>query len=450
MYKGINYNTFICYRGSNESGILASKIYSDLTHYMNQNGEREFVPFFAPICIEKGENYKDAIGKILSEVSCFIMVITNGFFDNCISDDDIVHFEIVSALKNPNIKFIPIIVDGYHMSEDKALLSLFNSSDLDRIRHVNAINYHGIYDFKTEIDLIPVLHNILINKITNEAPSDSIDFDLDIFKRETGEIITFGRYPQSVVSDLELINKIATGVFNGETTLDKKTNWLKHDKDMYATFAENPFNKTKYDDGKVINAGARNYFKVEPLKWIVLYSYKNYYVLMSEKLIDAIQFNLNRHQHRKNSSTTLPPNCWELSYIRRWLNNEFIYDAFNEKEINMMVSCQIDNSDSSSYYTGYDFNKTIDKIFLISHKEIINTEYGSATTTDYSRARGAYSSTSSSHEGKGDWWTRSPGDKPTAIENIDRRGCVNAIPFCNYVDDTAVGVRPVIVLKRGE
>ena len=86
-------------------------------------------------------------------------------------------------------------------------------------------------------------------------------------------------------------------------------------------------------------------------------------------------------------------------------------------------------------------------MILISHKEIINTKYGKAMTTDYARARGAYSSTSSSHNGLGDWWTRSPGNVNDSGENIDRRGCIDATPFCNYVDDTSAGVRPCIIIK---
>jgi len=449
MYKGISYNIFICYRGSNESGLLASKIYSDLIHYTNVNGEREFAPFFAPVCIEKGANYKDAIKQVLEDVKCLIMVISNGFFDNCSNDDDIVYFELMSALSVPRIQFVPIIIDGYNMANDKTLINLFSTSDLDRIRHINAINYHGIYDFKTEIDLVPVLHNSLENRISDDKSKDCVHFDLDKFKKESGIVVPFGKYPQSVLSDLDLINKIATGVFTGETTLDKKTNWLKHNNYIYATFAENPFNKTKFDDGKAINTGARNYFKVEPLKWIVLYSYEDYYVLMSEKIIDAVQFNLNRHYHRQDSNKLAPPNCWELSYVRRWLNSEFLYDAFDEQEISMIVPTRLDNSQKSAYYKTEDGADTIDRIFLISHREIINLSCGSASTTDYSRARGAYSSTSSSHEGKGDWWTRSPGDKATSIENIDRRGCIKDIPqFCNYVDDTAAGIRPVIIIKK--
>ena len=48
MYKGEQYDIFICYRGASESGMLGSTIYSDLLHFRNSNGEKEYKPFFAP------------------------------------------------------------------------------------------------------------------------------------------------------------------------------------------------------------------------------------------------------------------------------------------------------------------------------------------------------------------------------------------------------------------
>ena len=42
-------------------------------------------------------------------------------------------------------------------------------------------------------------------------------------------------------------------------------------------------------------------------------------------------------------------NDWEVSYIRRWLNNEFYYDSFNDMERNFIQYSQISNSIQSGY-----------------------------------------------------------------------------------------------------
>ena len=448
MYKGEQYDIFICYRGASESGMLGSTIYSDLLHFRNSNGEKEYKPFFAPACIPKGEDFKKAIAEVMEDVKCFIIILDNGFFEKCNDNDDIVYYEIQTALSKKDVRFIPVIMEGYNINNDPHIPTLFDSDDIDRIKHINAINYNGIYDFKTEVDIIPVLRRAINVTATEIGAKDVIRFDLNSFCLEGDKLVTFGEYPQKVVSDIERIEKIATGVYSGETTLDKQSNWLCYGGEKYATFTENPFNKTKFDNGKFINSGARNYYKVEALKWRVLFGDDKYYVLISEKLIDAVQFNLNRVNHRIAGNMSIAANNWEYSYIRRWLNNEFLYDAFSHAEIEKIMTVEIDNSPNSSYYKTQQVNNTQDKVFLISHAEIFKTKYGRAVTTDYARARGAYSSTSASHEGHGDWWTRSQGNISSSIENIDRRGCVDSVPFCNYVDDTAASVRPVIVVRK--
>ena len=447
MYKGENFNVFISYRGDSEGGMLGSKIYSDLLHHLKTDNEKEYTPFFAPACIPRGEDFKEAINSVLKDVRCMILVLNKGYFDKCVDDDDMVFYELKMALSNPNIRFIPLILPGFKFEEETQLLNLFDSLEIDRFKHLNPVNYHSIYDFKTEIDLLPVLRNVLSKKEKNVKKESNLQLEIDEFNLGDGKLISFGSYPQEVISDINLINKIATGIFTGDTVLDSNTNLLKFDDMYYSTFAENPFNKTKFSNGNTINSGSRNYYQVTPIKWIELYKNEEYKILISEKLIDAVPFNLSRLNHRSIDGKILFSNNWELSYIRRWLNNEFFYSAFDEEERNKIVSVSLENSKETSYHKLDCPYRTLDNVFLIAHKEIINTRFGKAMTTDYARARGAYSSTSASHNGLGDWWTRSPGNVTNSVENIDRRGCIDALPFCNYVDDTSAGVRPCIVIK---
>lgn len=444
MYKGQEYNVFISYRG-NRTGELGASIYKDLLHYMNADKKNEFSPFFAPLCIPKGEDFKKAIASVLEDVKCFILLLDKDYFRNCTKDDDMVFFELQTALQNPNISFVPVALPDFSYDNQPELLSCFETSEINRIRHINQVNYLGVYNFKAEIDLIPVILSTL--KSTHNQSNSSAIFNLDIneFRTVNDKKFTFGIYPQAVVSDLELIEKIATGMFSGETSLNPNTYTLQFRGKAFATIAENPFNKTKFDNGKVINAGARNYYELSPIVWQVLFENDNYYFAITEKIIDAVQFSLNRFPQRLDNKFC-QANSWETSYVRRWLNNEFFYDAFNETEREQIVYVKIDNTNSGYYpSTSEDTN---DKVFLISHNEIYRTDCSGALTTDYAKARGAYSSTSASHYGKGDWWTRSPGLTNDSVENVDRRGCVNAVPFCNYVDDTAASLRPCILIKK--
>ena len=83
--------------------------------------------------------------------------------------------------------------------------------------------------------------------------------------------------------------------------------------------------------------------------------------------------------------------------------------------------------DNSAYSTGYSSNKfacenTFDKVFLLSYREVVNSEYGFSsdysdydtarrmTVSDYARSTGAYMDTDRSYYGCGDWWLRSPND----------------------------------------
>ncbi len=447
MYEGQEYNIFISYRGNSEGGLLGSKIYSDLLHYANNNKEKEFSPFFAPACIPKGVDFKKVISDVFEDVKCVVMILDVNYFNKCTEEDDMVFFELITALQNPQIKFIPIVFPGFQFNDQKTMLSLFDTNDIDRFRHVNPIRYHGVYDFKTEIDLVPVMLSALKASSEVKPVANTVTLDITKFTKGKGKKMTFGRYPQTVLSDLPLIEKITSGMFSGETILNANSNTLNYNGTEYASIAENPFNKTKFDNGKVINAGARNYYVVDNLNWIVLYENADYAYLISEKIIDAIQYNLNRVHHKTPDGKIVSPNDWELSYIRRWLNNEFYYDAFTDEEREKIQTVCIPN-DANEHYYKEGGKATIDSIFLTSHREIMPTAYGSASTTDYARARGAYSSTSASHLGKGDWWTRSPGVTKDSIENIDRRGCVDAVPFCNYVDDTAASVRPCLIIKK--
>lgn len=452
MYRGKQYNTFICYRGKTETGMMGAMLYAEILSVSSENASEEpIVPFFAPKCIQKGDDFKDTIASVLEDIKIFIMVLDEGFFDDCTKEDDIVYFEIETALKKGNISFIPICMNGYNLGYDDSIRAAFNEAEVSRLRHLNAINYRELYDFDAAKDVIPIIRTKLTEWSTGTCISDYFEFDVSQFHMPSAvKKISFGEYPQSVVTDYRISSDITAALMRGDIARDPHTGYLIYESVKYIAVTEDPFNKTKFDNGRNMASGTNNYYKVEPIKWILLLTNDVYDVYISERIIDAHPFNMDRTTHKKGSRIeTIDANVWEESDIRKWLNTDFLYDAFTEAEIAQIVQCMIDNSYSSSYYkTSIEYGGTIDKIFLISHSEMYsNPKHGCARATDYAKARGVYASTSSSHFGNGDWWTRSPGNVKASVENVDRRGCLDAIPFCNFVEDTAAGVRPVIVIR---
>ena len=153
------HDIFICYRGDSAASCeLGSNIYNEMDTDIN-NSSRYNV-FFAPKCIEKGANFKKIIPQLMKSVSIVIILFDNNFFDNYLSEDDIVMYELQEAMKNKKITFLPILLNGFKMMSVDFKKYLFTDDEISRIKHVNAIVYSGIYDFKVKNDLLPVIDSI--------------------------------------------------------------------------------------------------------------------------------------------------------------------------------------------------------------------------------------------------------------------------------------------------
>lgn len=443
-----NYNIFISYRGTGSGGLLGKEIYTDLRHCKSEGNEVSIVPFFAPACIEKGENFKQIIHETLKNVFCVILILSPGFFEKCGEKDDMVRYELEEALKNPRITFIPVVMEGFSFEDEvRYIENVFSETEIYRFKHINAINHHGIYDFNTEADVLPAVRKALTEKESVPNKIEVVNFDLGDFRTAGKRVISFGNYPQTLLKDEDLVHRIYEGLATNATK--KKDNRYEFEGKSYYNICENRFNKRVFESERA--DGSYNFFCVEPIRWVEIYSNEKFSVLIAEGIIDAMMFNLDRNPHRNAENNQMrPANDWEVSYIRRWLNSEFYYDAFNDKERNHIQHSQVSNSRDSGYSEyAKDRADTKDKVFLISHKEIYMVGNGCAQVSDYARARGAYASTSATCDKFGDWWTRSPGNVDCSVENVDRRGCLDAVPFCNYVNDTAAGVRPCIIVDKG-
>ncbi len=107
-------------------------------------------------------------------------------------------------------------------------------------------------------------------------------------------------------------------------------------------------------DGKVDETDDK-----QPIKWQILSQDGNDVFLMSDKILD--------YQPYGSES-------WENSLIREWLNTSFYDDAFTDEEKLAIKETVVDNPDSED--EGADNPDTTDKVYLLSHKEVKNTELG--------------------------------------------------------------------------
>ena len=172
----------------------------------------------------------------------------------------------------------------------------------------------------------------------------------------------------------------------------------------------------------------------EPIEWRVLALDRN-----GEQAFLISRYALTARCY--HNGETYP--TWANSNIRGWLNGQFLWDAFTEKEQSAIVRSKLSNS----AYEGIDGGKdTLDRIFLISREEAANYFTGSADRlvepTEYARAMGAGVA---DENGCCWWWLRTPGTYMYdaglvyAVGGIDHTG--------GNVKNSTIAVRPALWVK---
>ena len=270
-----------------------------------------------------------------------------------------------------------------------------------------------------------------------DEDNDSTPISIQIYTENGRPYLNFGRYPQTVVSDENLIKELE------KITETNSFGYIEYNGEEYKKHVADRFNSNSiFQNGNEVVEGKAYYFKVEPIKWRVLKASDGSYKLLSEYLLDTPQFYTLKNDRTING-TTIYPNNYEYSNIRAWLNGYngtsygvedytnkgFIDIAFTEKEKAIIKTTLVDNSVSSTgdSTNKYACNNTYDKIYLLSYKEVTNTTYGfsssysydssrEAKTTDYAVARYCWMWSN----GKGVWWLRSPHDSGSNSSNYAR------------------------------
>lgn len=246
---------------------------------------------------------------------------------------------------------------------------------------------------------------------------------------QKGDIIEFGSYPQSKVTNPRIISTL-----DGFLTDDV---WVSYDYYIgtdteydgkmtasdYMKYADLELNGEKYravrfsqyrpkltsstssetnsmQDNNGYYLNTTYFFKYEPLTWTVLDPEEGY--VMSNIAIDAQAYeNFSYYDPDSFDSASGPmvyngkdckylANDWSKCSLREWLNRDFFNTAFTAEEKAQIGKTYLDNA--SPFGSKYDCAGTFDKIFTISFYDAINSDYGfdeNGSRSDFARIKPA-------------------------------------------------------------
>lgn len=187
----------------------------------------------------------------------------------------------------------------------------------------------------------------------------------------------------------------------------------------------------------------------EPIEWKILYKDNQKVLLYSKYILD------NKRYNDEDLNIT-----WEESSLRKWLNNEFLDEAFSKEEKNLIVEVENENLKNDVYGTDSG-NKTLDKVFLLSideckryfgksnkDKDGYNVNLKLSTTgTNYAITNGILVEDKiEKYKGNSPFWLRNAGILSNFATGVDIFGDVNSEGGNNVVNKLN-GVRPAIWIR---
>ena len=237
-------------------------------------------------------------------------------------------------------------------------------------------------------------------------------------------IIYFGTYPQSKVTDADIIDKL--GNFDSETWISykyyvsgKTSDFMYYidkvyDGKMYrgvyfTSYRPSDCNKSSSasnaaqdENGYYINTVY--WFKYEPIKWTVVAEGADQATLLADLALDSQPFDYDNGTFHNN---------YAESTIRIWLNEIFYNTAFNTWQRIIIKETEIDNSLSTTGNSSdrYICENTKDNVFIMSYAEATSWFNSDPARqyigSDYAKVQGSYVHFYSGI-GYNSYWLRSP------------------------------------------
>lgn len=255
----------------------------------------------------------------------------------------------------------------------------------------------------------------------------------------TNTHVTFGSYPQSLVTDSALVKSLNS----------QPLNWIYYDyycdgkQEDYMKYADVTYSGAKYravtfthyrpyrwntssstdytcQDDNGYDPDKVYWFRYEPIVWRVLDASAG--LLMTENLIDSqpfhnVYYENNGYWYGDKDYKHYASN-WAYSSLRSWLNDDFYNTAFGSEKSYIYTTSL---TTPSSYDSRYDADPTKDNVYLLTRDDVKNTSYGFSSGsgtdtnriaygTDYARCQGlwVYNSSGSVYDGASWWRLRTP------------------------------------------
>lgn len=282
--------------------------------------------------------------------------------------------------------------------------------------------------------------------------------------RTSYSYVYFGSYPQSEVTQIDIINSIDKGLLQkGLDTGDIWVNGTKYRK----ISCNNTTDAFNYNTSSIQSSKEYRYFKWERIRWRVLETVGGKMKLMADMALDCQPYNVESKEI-----------TWKESTIRSWLNSYdesqndseidytgegFINTAFSGNERDALIVNEItdkaygdDEGSAISYVEG----NANDKVGLLSKEDAFATEkYGFCIVNKKSKTRcleptpyayvmgcATYSLASEDKEADCFWWTRSTYNN---LENTTYRLQIDCYgnSYNTIITDTSAGVVPVITIN---
>ena len=312
-----------------------------------------------------------------------------------------------------------------------------------------------------------------------------------------GNIVTFGKYPQSNVTDAALISSLNASAGALPTSTNAQ-NWMSYgyyisgEVQNYMWYIDvsrggeqyrgvyfisyRPYTPSdasgsdnSYQDDNGYLTGTVYWFRYEPLTWRILKEEGGTALLLCESIIDAQAYqneyvydsDTNQYYTTANGAPDgTYANNYAYSTIRAWLNETFYETAFTEMQQQIILMTTVDNGADSMAGTGdaYICEDTQDKVFLLSIAELTTQEYGFVAdfddldvakrkkATDYAQAQGAAVATNMylGFRDTGYWWLCSSGYKSHCVFDIYPEGCTSDNERVDFVFE---GVVPALWIR---
>ncbi len=306
----------------------------------------------------------------------------------------------------------------------------------------------------------------------------------------SGDVIEFGSYPQTRVSDAELIAAlnglgdgtewISYGYYsgNGEIGSMSQGDWMQYCDVTYDGLKYRGVYFTQYRPYVVYKEPTVDYtiqerngyypenrywFRWEPLLWRILNSESEF--VMCDILIDAQAYNNTVYYsdpyYYSDAEGTYYANDYINSSVRRWIEETFCTTAFTAEEYTLITESTLVNTSANPTANGqFNWEPTEEKVFLLSADEVRNPDYGfiadawtedparMATGSDYAKCQGLLHVIGGEYDGNADWLLRSSGNLSYRVSGVSNQALILGI-YSSCSTYGTLGIRPAFRFSPG-